>query len=61
MIGRPIPMDKIRAGLRGIKAELKPDNLKLAAEAIMTTDMYPKYVSAKVGKASSPASPRAPV
>ena len=51
VIGRPIPMDKIRAGLRGIKAELKSNNFKLAAEAIMTTDMYPKYVSAKVGKA----------
>ena len=51
VIGRPLPMDKIRAGLRGIKSELKPDNLKLAAEAIMTTDMYPKYVSVKVGKA----------
>jgi len=49
VIGRPLPMDKIRAGLRGIKAELKPDNLKLAAEAIMTTDMYPKYISVKVG------------
>jgi glutamate N-acetyltransferase/amino-acid N-acetyltransferase len=51
VIGRPLPMDKIRAGLHGIKTELKPDNLKLAAEAIMTTDMYPKYVSVKVGKA----------
>jgi len=51
VIGRPLPMDKIRAGLRGIKSELKPDNLKLAAEAIMTTDMYPKYVSVKVGNA----------
>ena len=51
VIGRPLPMDKIRAGLRGIKSELKPDNLKLAAEAIMTTDMYPKYVSVKVGTA----------
>jgi glutamate N-acetyltransferase/amino-acid N-acetyltransferase len=51
VIGRPLPMDKIRTGLRGIKSELKPDNLKLAAEAIMTTDMYPKYVSVKVGKA----------
>jgi glutamate N-acetyltransferase/amino-acid N-acetyltransferase len=51
VIGRPLPMDKIRAGLRGIKTELKPDNLKLAAEAIMTTDMYPKYISVKVGKA----------
>src|ERR1044072_2537803 len=51
LIGRPLPMEKIRAGLRGIRAELKPDNLKLAAEAIMTTDMYPKYFSVKVGKA----------
>ena len=51
VIGRPLPMDKIRAGLRGIKSELKPNNLKLAAEAIMTTDMYPKYVSVKVGNA----------
>ena len=51
VIGRPLPMEKIRAGLRGIKNELKPDNLKIAAEAIMTTDMYPKYVSVRVGPA----------
>src|SRR5690348_134116 len=40
VIGRPLPMDKIRAGLRGIHDELKPDNLRLASEAIMTTDKY---------------------
>ena len=51
VIGRPLPMDKIRAGLKGIGKELKPDNLKLAAEAIMTTDMYPKYVFCQVGSA----------
>ena len=51
VIGRPLPMDKIRAGLRGIRTELKPNNLKLAAEAIMTTDAYPKYFSCKVGSA----------
>ena len=51
VIGRPLPMDKIRAGLKGIREELKPDNLKLAAEAIMTTDSYPKYISVRVGKA----------
>jgi glutamate N-acetyltransferase/amino-acid N-acetyltransferase len=51
VIGRPLPMDKIRAGLKGIRDELKPDNLKLAAEAIMTTDMYPKYVFCRVGPA----------
>jgi glutamate N-acetyltransferase/amino-acid N-acetyltransferase len=51
VIGRPLPMDKIRAGLRGIRDELKPCNLKLAAEAIMTTDKYPKYFSCQVGSA----------
>ena len=51
VIGRPLPMEKIRAGLRGIKNELKQDDLKLAAEAIMTTDMYPKYISVRVGSA----------
>jgi glutamate N-acetyltransferase/amino-acid N-acetyltransferase len=51
VIGRPLPMDKIRAGLRGIRTELQPNNLKLAAEAIMTTDAYPKYLSCQVGPA----------
>jgi len=51
VIGRPLPMDKIRGGLRGIRDELKPDNLKVAAEAIMTTDKYPKYFSCRVGAA----------
>jgi glutamate N-acetyltransferase/amino-acid N-acetyltransferase len=51
VIGRPLPMDKIRAGLRGIRDELKPNNLELAAQAIMTTDKYPKYISCRVGPA----------
>jgi glutamate N-acetyltransferase/amino-acid N-acetyltransferase len=51
VIGRPLPMDKIRAGLRGIRDELRPNNLKLAAEAIMTTDKYPKYFSCPLGSA----------
>jgi glutamate N-acetyltransferase/amino-acid N-acetyltransferase len=51
VIGRPLPMEKIRAGLKGIRSELKPNNLKLAAEAIMTTDKYPKYFSCQVGPA----------
>jgi glutamate N-acetyltransferase/amino-acid N-acetyltransferase len=51
VIGRPLPMDRIRNGLRGIRDELKPNNLKLAAEAIMTTDKYPKFVSQQVGAA----------
>jgi glutamate N-acetyltransferase/amino-acid N-acetyltransferase len=51
VIGRPLPMDKIRAGLKGIRGELKPNHLKLAAEAIMTTDKSPKYFSTRVGSA----------
>jgi glutamate N-acetyltransferase/amino-acid N-acetyltransferase len=51
VIGRPLPMEKIRAGLKGIRSELKPNNLKLAAEAIMTTDKYPKYFSCQIGPA----------
>ena len=51
VIGRPLPMDKIRAGLRGIRNQLQPNNLKLTAEAIMTTDKYPKYFSRRVGAA----------
>lgn len=51
VIGRPLPMEKIRAGLKGIRDELKPGNLRLAAEAIMTTDMYPKYIFCRIGKA----------
>jgi glutamate N-acetyltransferase / amino-acid N-acetyltransferase len=51
VIGRHLPMDKIRAGLQGIHDELRPNNLELAARAIMTTDMYPKYISRQVGSA----------
>jgi len=51
VIGRHLPMDKIRTGLRGIRGDLRPDNLELAARAIMTTDMYPKYISRPVGTA----------
>jgi glutamate N-acetyltransferase / amino-acid N-acetyltransferase len=51
VIGRPLPMDKIRVGLRDTRSDLKPNNLKLAAEAIMTTDKYPKYFSCQVGSA----------
>jgi glutamate N-acetyltransferase / amino-acid N-acetyltransferase len=51
VIGRHLPMEKIRTGLKGIREELRPNNLELAARAIMTTDMYPKYISRQVGPA----------
>jgi glutamate N-acetyltransferase/amino-acid N-acetyltransferase len=52
VIGRRLPVEKICAGLKGMRAELQPDNLALAAEAIMTTDKYPKYTSCRVGSAT---------
>jgi glutamate N-acetyltransferase/amino-acid N-acetyltransferase len=51
VIGRRLPMEKIRAGLQGIRGALQPNNLELAARAIMTTDRYPKYTSRQVGSA----------
>ncbi|HEX7230045.1 MAG TPA: bifunctional glutamate N-acetyltransferase/amino-acid acetyltransferase ArgJ [Candidatus Binatia bacterium] len=51
VIGRPLPMEKIRAGLKRIRGELKADNLKRVAEAMMTTDTAPKYYSRRVGQA----------
>ncbi|MBI3327687.1 MAG: bifunctional glutamate N-acetyltransferase/amino-acid acetyltransferase ArgJ [Nitrospinae bacterium] len=51
VIGRPLPMDKIRVGVQGIREELRPNNLEQAARAIMTTDAYPKYTARHVGQA----------
>jgi glutamate N-acetyltransferase/amino-acid N-acetyltransferase len=51
VIGRPLPMEKIRAGLKGIRGELTPNGLELAARAIMTTDRWPKFISRRVGNA----------
>ncbi len=51
VIGRPLPMDSIRAGIQGIRGELRANNLEQAARAIMTTDAFPKYTSRQVGPA----------
>jgi len=51
VIGHPLPMEKIRAGLQGIRGELQANNLEQAARAIMTTDTYPKQTSRQVGPA----------
>jgi len=42
VIGRPIPMGRVRAGIRAAAAALAPDGLGDAARAIMTTDTIPK-------------------
>ena len=42
VIGEPLPSDKITAKLGEMADMLTPDGLPLAAEAIMTTDTFPK-------------------
>ena len=51
VIGVPLPIEKIEAGLRGISKELQ-DNPIIGAEGIMTTDSYPKALSSSVGAAT---------
>jgi len=51
VIGIPLPVDVIERGLRGMAAELGADPLA-AVEGIMTTDTYPKALSARVGDAT---------
>jgi len=45
VIGRPLPMDKLRAGLSDMKAAVASGRREDVAAAIMTTDTVPKSVS----------------
>jgi glutamate N-acetyltransferase/amino-acid N-acetyltransferase len=42
VIGVPLPMERVEAGIRAAAAELAPDGGAAAAEAICTTDATPK-------------------
>lgn len=50
VIGVPLPIEKIEAGIVGMAAELQADPL-VGAEGIMTTDTHPKALSVAVGNA----------
>lgn len=54
VIGLPLPMDKVEAGLHTAVAGLRPshEGVQLAAQAIMTTDTRPKLAARRVGDAS---------
>ena len=52
VIGRPYPMDRIRATLRALPEEFPPADLDRSAAAMMTTDTHPKAVSVRVGNAT---------
>lgn len=45
VIGKYLPMEKIRAGMKGIKSELSTDSN--VAQAIMTTDLVQKQICVK--------------
>jgi len=49
VIGWRLPTDQIIAGIPGAVASLQRDTIFPIAEAIMTTDLYPKVRSAQVG------------
>lgn len=51
VIGVRLPIEKIEAGVVGMRGELQ-DNPLVGAEGIMTTDTHPKALSASVGDAT---------
>lgn len=51
VIGRPYPMDSIRAGLDALSWPFPEADFAAAAAAIMTTDTRPKYLAVRVGDA----------
>jgi glutamate N-acetyltransferase/amino-acid N-acetyltransferase len=48
VIGEPLPMDRIRAGLPKLVKALSPQGSRSAAEAIMTTDTVPKEAAVRI-------------
>lgn len=53
VIGRRIPVEKIIAAIKGFRQRLKnPADFEGFAQAIMTTDTFPKFAMRKVGKAT---------
>ena len=51
VVGRLLPMERIRQGIRGLKSEMHVGQLERSAQAIMTTDTRPKIHSCQVGNA----------
>lgn len=47
-IGFPLPMEKMESGIQQIVPQLSPTGGPAAAEAIMTTDLHPKYWTVQV-------------
>ena len=54
VIGQPLPMDKIRAGLPKLVRALSPQGGRNASEAILTTDTMPKEGAVRLEVAGRP-------
>ena len=54
VIGEPLPHDRILAAIPALQAGLRQDAIAMAAEAIMTTDTYPKGASATIAGEGGP-------
>jgi glutamate N-acetyltransferase / amino-acid N-acetyltransferase len=54
VIGRPLPIARIEAACRESRDELQPgaEALQRFAQAILTTDTHPKWVSRRIGRAT---------
>lgn len=48
VIGVPMPMERVRPAVKRLAASLGSATLRDAAEAIMTTDTFPKFVTRKM-------------
>lgn len=51
VIGWPLPMEKMRAGIVGLGQDLREGQLHLCAQGIMTTDTHPKIRARRIGDA----------
>src|SRR5216117_4014750 len=51
VIGRPLPVDAIKASIPRLVSALSPGNLEMLARGIMTTDTVPKIATAEVSGA----------
>ena len=54
VIGEPLPHDRILAAIPALQAGLRQDAIAMAAEAIMTTDTFPKGASATIAGDGGP-------
>jgi glutamate N-acetyltransferase/amino-acid N-acetyltransferase len=54
VIGQPLPMEKIRAGLPKLVKALSPQGGRNASEAILTTDTMPKEAAVRLEVAGRP-------